>query len=307
MFYVCYFVIGFSSIATGTIFINKFAAKWFDKYRGTVSGICAAGQSTFTVLLASVFAKDIQAAGYSHTYRIIAYILAGVAVANLLFMKNDPSDVGQYPDGGDASSGEKKAMQLTGMTAKEAMKTSAFWLIVIGFGVLNIASLGVIQTYNAHFQSVGYPAVIAAISATTYGVAGIVARVLWGRIADKVNYKFATAIGGVIFIAAVLYLSFVKSAVSNTPLYIFGILFALGNGYIWALMVKFVGNNFGTRAFGQLNGYIMTAMMAGAMLGSPIAGAIFDKTGSYSTAYLLFGAIAAVATVMMVAAKKPKS
>ena len=100
---------------------------------------------------------------------------------------------------------------------------------------------------------------------------------------------------------------FVKSAVSNTPLYIFGILFALGNGYIWALMVKFVGNNFGTRAFGQLNGYIMTAMMAGAMLGSPIAGAIFDKTGSYSTAYLLFGAIAAVATVMMVAAKKPKS
>ncbi len=52
----------------------------------------------------------------------------------------------------------------------------------------------------------------------------------------------------------------------------------------FALMVKFIGINFGTKAFGQISGYIMTAMMAGSMLGAPLAGVIFDATGSYTGA-----------------------
>lgn len=308
LFYVCYFVIGAATCGTGTVFINKMASKWFNKYRGTVTGICAAGQSTMTVILASLFAKNIEANGMSNTYLIMAIILFVVAALIILLMRNSPEDMGLYPDGAEqiVESDNSVVKEATGLSAGEAMKTPAFWLIIIGFGVFNIASLGVIQTYNAHFQNVGYTPVLAAISASTYGFAGIFTRIGWGRVADKVNHKIATIIGSAIFIGSIIFLSFVTDASSNIPLYVFGITYAIGNGYVWAIMVKYIGNNFGTKAFGQISGYIMTAMMACSMLGSPLAGAIFDKTGSYSTAYRLFAIIALVATCLLLLSKKPE-
>lgn len=307
LFYACYFVIGAATCGTGTVFINKMASKWFNKYRGTVTGVCAAGQSTMTVILASVFAKNIEANGMSNTYLIMAIILFAVAVLLILFMRNDPKDMGLNPDGAEiAEEVSGAAVEVTGLSSREAMKTSAFWLIIIGFGIFNIASLGVIQTYNAHFQNVGYTPVLAAVSASVYGFAGIFTRIIWGRVADKVNHKIATIIGSAIFIGAIIFLSFVTDAANTAPLYIFGIAYAIGNGYIWAIMVKYIGNNFGTKAFGQISGYIMTAMMACSMLGSPLAGMIFDKTGSYSMAYRVFAIIALVATGLLLMSKKPE-
>ncbi|MGX8714588.1 MAG: hypothetical protein ACSW8A_02435 [Lachnospiraceae bacterium] len=40
---------------------------------------------------------------------------------------------------------------------------------------------------------------------------------------------------------------------------------------MFVLMVKFLGIIFGTRSFGMLSGYTMTAMMLGSMAGSPLA------------------------------------
>ncbi len=99
LFYISYFITGFAASGTGTIFINKMAATWFRKYRGTVTGICAAGQSTFTLLLATVIAGRIQTAGYEGAYRMMAVIMAAAAVLLAVFVREKPEDMGQYPDG----------------------------------------------------------------------------------------------------------------------------------------------------------------------------------------------------------------
>ncbi|MBQ4045764.1 MAG: hypothetical protein II627_04890 [Lachnospiraceae bacterium] len=46
-------------------------------------------------------------------------------------------------------------------------------------------------------------------------------------------------------------------------------------------------------------------MMLGSMAGSPLAGLIFDKTGSYAMAYIVFAIAAAAAAVMLMITKKP--
>lgn len=306
LFYLCYLLIGFATSATGSIFINKMVARWFDRYRGTVTGICTAGQSTFTFLLARLFAGRIEKDGYAAAYMIIAGVMLAVAIILLLCIREKPEDLGQYPDGAsNAAGGKGKAADAFGMTASEAMKTATFWLIVIAYGLNTMASLGVIQTYNAHFQNVGYTAMMAATAASVYGLAGIFTRILWGRIADMISHKTACLIGNIIFIGSILYLASVHGAGSSAPLYIFGVAYAIGNGFMFVLMVKFLGINFGTRSFGMLSGYTMTAMMLGSMAGSPLAGLIFDKTGSYAMAYIVFAIAAAAAAVMLMITKKP--
>ncbi len=308
VFYLCYLVIGFASSATGSIFINKMVARWFDRLRGTVTGICTAGQSTFTFLLARLLAGRIERAGYASAYLIIAIAMLAVAVMLLVLIREKPEDMGQLPDGAlQKAEGNKGAADAFGLTAKEATKTAAFWLIVIAYGLNTMASLGVIQTYVAHFTSAGYSAMMAATAASVYGLAGIFTRIIWGRIADKLSHKTCCLIGNVIFIGSILFLASVRSAGSSLPLYIFGIAFAFGNGFMFVLMVKFLGINFGTRAFGMLSGYTMTAMMLGSMAGSPLAGMIFDATGSYSAAYLIFAGAAAVSTVLLLLTKQPEA
>ena len=50
----------------------------------------------------------------------------------------------------------------------------------------------------------------------------------------------------------------------------------------------------------------MTAMMLGGMLGGPLAGMIYDRTGSYRVAYLLFTVLGVAAMLLAVIAKKPE-
>ena len=305
LFYISYFITGFAASGTGTIFINKMAATWFRKYRGTVTGICAAGQSTFTLLLATVIAGRIQTAGYAGAYRMMAVIMAAAAVLLAVFLREKPEDMGQYPDGIRHENAENKPnIVLTGFTASEALKTSAFWLILIGFAFNTMASLGVMQTYIAHFQSIGYTAILAATAASVYGFFGIFSRIAWGRLADMFNHRGCWITSSIIFSGTIFYLSTLTQASGNMPLYIFGVAYAIGNGAGFILMAKFVSYNFGTKAFGTLNGYIMTAMMLGGMLGGPLAGMIYDRTGSYRVAYLLFTVLGVAAMLLAVIAKK---
>ena len=308
IFYICYFAIGFGAAATGVIFINKMVGRWFIRLRGTVTGICSAGQSTFTFLLSKIIAARIESSGYKSAYLLIAVILLGVAVMLALFVRERPQDIGQLPDGDAVQNADaQRVPDAVGMSAGEALKTKALWLILIAFGLNTMAGLGVIQTYNAHFQSVGYTALMAATAVSVYGLGGIFARILWGRIADIIPYKTVSLLGYIFLIGSLLFLASVRSAGSSLPLYVFGIAFAIGNGFPFVIMVKYLSDNFGTRAFGMLSGYTYTAMMLGSMAGIPMAGFFFDRTGSYSTAYIVFAVIDAISYALLLMVKKPKN
>jgi len=308
IFYVGYFIVGFATGTIGTTFINKMASKWFVKYRGTVVGVCLAGQSTFTFFLAPYIAGFIKTSGYSSAYLVFAGILVVVAILLAAFIRNDPKDMGLLPDGAtEQAAAANSTVEATGLTDKEAMKTAAFWMIAIGYGFYALCTLGVVQTYNAHFQSKGFSPELAAVAVSTYGLVGIFARFGWGWISDKINYKIVQIIGSVILVFSIVYLSTVQDATNTTALYIFGFAFALGNGFSLALMVKYLGINFGTKAIGALSGYCYTSLMVCSLFSGPIAGMIKDATGSYQMAYFVFAGFAVAYTALVLLAKKPKA
>jgi cyanate permease len=76
----------------------------------------------------------------------------------------------------------------------------------------------------------------------------------------------------------------------------------LGFGALGALLALVVQEAFGMKAFGSILGVVQMAMI-GSMAGAPVlAGAIHDRTGSFSSAFLIIAGIFVAAIVSLLAA-----
>jgi OFA family oxalate/formate antiporter-like MFS transporter len=83
------------------------------------------------------------------------------------------------------------------------------------------------------------------------------------------------------------------------PLLVFGFFVGAAYGQFVALCPSLMVDYFGTRHIGSLVGVYYTGAGIGSLIGPWLAGAIFDRTGSYVPA-ILTGAVTAAAGAVMV-------
>jgi len=295
LFYVGYFIVGIGS-GPAISFSNALCARWFHKNRGLANGIVTAGNGLISFVLSPALASVIAVRGCGQAYGLVVGLLLVCTVGiTLLVIRNDPSDMGLLPDGGTETAAADPSGKniLPGLTMKEIYKTKSFWLLAFGLGAFNICSLGIVQTWNASFQSLGVNAVQVAFAASLYGIACIPAKMLYGTLTDRISLKTVTVIGFGIFTLASVVLGIQRNA-SITMLYVFAVLFALGNSSWQPLFIKYIVHCFGLKSVGEASGVVGTFMNAGGMIGPLIAGAFFDLRGMYGAAYLLFALITAV-------------
>ena len=80
------------------------------------------------------------------------------------------------------------------------------------------------------------------------------------------------------------------------------VVYGLGFGGLGALLALVVQEAFGMKAFGSILG-VLQMVMIGSMAGAPVlAGAIHDRTGSFSGAFLIIAGIFVAAILALLAA-----
>ena len=295
LFYVGYFLVG---VGSGPLvsFSNAICSRWFRKYRGLANGIVTSGNGLISFVISPVLASVIADSGYWCAYMLVAALLLvfGVGIA-LLLIRDDPRDMGLLPDGEAqcAAVPADKREALPGLTMKQIYKTGSFWLVAFGLGAFNICSLGIVQTWNASFQSLGLDAVTVAFAASVYGIACIPAKLIYGTLTDRISLKTVTVIGFGIFTLASVVLGMQKQA-NVTMLYVFAVLFAFGNSSWQPLFIKYIVHCFGLKSVGEASGVVGMFMNAGGMIGPLVAGLFFDLRGTYAMSYILFAVLTAV-------------
>ena len=86
---------------------------------------------------------------------------------------------------------------------------------------------------------------------------------------------------------------------STVSVYVFLVLYGLASGASTPLFILTLGRYFGRYAFGSIFGSSM-AMWAPVGLCAPVfSGWVFDTTGSYIVAFILFTVFAAIAALLM--------
>jgi sugar phosphate permease len=306
--FLIYVVMAVGFCSTSLVPINMLITRWFIKKRGLAMSIANTGLSVGGVILVPLASYLIIHLGLDKALPILGgiYMLVMIPMA-ILFIKQQPSDVGQYPDGAERPKGDggnqkntEDANQMRIWTRSQALKTVAFWSIALTF----MLALGGQIAYLVHQvsflgQYLGTQGAANAVAITA--VASIVGRLFLGTFVDRCDKRHVTMVCILIQGLAVLTLAFYSHVVL---LYLCTFAFGLTMGSIIMMQSLIIGECFGIPSFATVSGAIGLCCMPGAAFGPMIAGAIFDATQSYQGAFVLFAAASFVAMGIVYFAKQ---
>jgi len=193
-------------------------------------------------------------------------------------------------------------------TARQAMKTRAFWLLVVSY-MFHGALYPVMSIHCIPFLTDrGLDPLVAAGTMSIYITASLPARFVSGVVADRVStptIRFLMA--GAYFLQCTGVTLFLFYQQSMSALYGFFILYGIGMGAAMTLTPVLRARYFGRKAFGTIAGVSRAFNVPVGVLGPVAAGWIYDSTGSYIPAFILFAVMLGASAVIMSFVAPPKN
>jgi MFS family permease len=268
-------------------------ARWFVKGRGLMSGIGIAGIG-FGIGVIPAAASQIIVT-YSWRTALVVMGLGSVILLSLIaqLLKDRPAEqlAEKKPSGGVSTLPEP----INGISLQEAFKTKKLWMMFIAwifYGFFFQVGMVHIVPYAT---DLGLAVVVAASVLTTIGIVGGFGRIVLGLIGDRLGNRRTIYAGFLITGLAYAGLSLSHSV---WMLYTFAAIFGALCG-VGVLLIPTVAEYFGFKDLGAISGIIVFGNSLGGAISPPLAGAIFDLSGSYQIAFILCGVLAVAAGIIV--------
>jgi MFS family permease len=283
--YLFYGVIMAVGMSGAFVPLTSTVVRWFVKNRGLMTGIAISGVSAGTMVIPPLASWLISTYGWRISYIVLAVTVWVVLVAVAQLLKRDPYQVGKLPYGYHEIQTQGLNVEDEGLFTKEAMLTRQFWLlstITLLFGVFLQA---IMVHIVLHAIDLGIPPTMAATVLTAIGGLGIAGRIVMGSAGDRIGNRKVLIICYVIMTADLVWLLVVKEL---WMFYLFAGVFGFAYGGLGVIISPLVADLFGLRSHGAILGVTGFANQIGGAIGPVMAGAVFDTTGSYYIAFLIF-------------------
>ena len=190
------------------------------------------------------------------------------------------------------------------LSASQAIRTPAFWLISFGHGFTSMVILAIMSQLGLLLKDQGFEVQTTAWVVSVYTAVAMVFQLVGGYIGDRapknlVIFGFSSEQA-----ASVVLLTYA----STLPMiYLFAVLFGVGFGGRNPLTIAIRGEYFGRASFGKILGLSTVPMNVLLLLASPFAGLMYDLQGTYTTAFLALAALNFLGGALFLMAKKPRS
>ncbi len=297
-------------------------ANWFIKKRGMAIGLGISGTGLAGIIV-PILAWLIIQYGWRPTAVIIGLTLWIIGVPLALVMRHKPEPYGYLPDG---ESREKSVTQRepevakiehplfralakakvstidVDFTPRQALRTRAFWLLTLIFGLRQFVVSAVVIHQIPFLTDLGISSELAATMLGSIAVISMAGRLGFGWMSDIVEKRYVMAICLALMTLGCFILANVQTLWHIIP---FLIIYSPGYGGGAILMYAIRGEYFGRQYFGTIMGFMDLFQMFGIVLGPVFAGWIFDITGSYRLAFITFAIIAAIAMMLMLIVRRP--
>ncbi len=295
----------FMGIGNGCYFvpIASTIPRWFTKKMGIAIGITAAGVGLGGIISPLLAQWLISTYHWRQSYLILGLITFIVIIPLAQFMKHSPQRVGLKPYGEDKTIKDEHPLVAGGLSFSQAIKTSRFWvwglIQLLFFFCLEVTIVHIVP----HAIDIGVSPIIAASIVSIIAGCSVIGRLSTGFISDKVGGRFLLIACVSLATLALIWLLFAGEV---WVLYAFAIIIGVSYGGMVPLQTVISAELFGRDSLGMMLGGLMLFITIGEALGAPIAGSIFDITGSYSLAFLISVIISALAIILSLILLKAK-
>jgi MFS family permease len=311
-FYVYFFFIALGTSLGGFLSVTTALVNWFSKHRAKALALSQFGFS-FGGMLVPITIFSLETVGWRITAAASGIIVLIVAWPLTRIIDHRPEDVGETPDGIPYQGPTLSAMsqnptntpvyRRADFTAREALRTRAFWFMSLGHGtsLLIIGAVMVHLILHVNGQ-LGYSLTTAGLVVSLMTAMQIIGLVSAGFLGDRFDKRLiVTACMG--FHAAGLLLL----AYAHNIWMVIG--FAVLHGIAWGtrgpLMQAIRADYFGASNFGVIMGWSSLIVMMGMALGPLYAGYMADRTGNYVSAFTTLAITALFGAVFFLLAKRP--
>jgi MFS family permease len=278
----------------GFIPVTGLLFKWFHKRRGMAIGVSGVGIGVGSFVMAPLLGGYvIPYFGWRAAFLILGVVPIIVFIPLvLLVVKESPEVMGLQPDGIKKIPAANVSVSNTGyrsgLSLRQALKTSAFWLMAIPGATFSFATMGIIQNQVVHLTDIGFSAVIAAGVVGIIGITNSAGKFSFGLACDRIRPKYARVIVVSLMVIGILMFMNLKSTSPMLMVWLYTFIMGFGLGGWMPTMSLLVSSSFGMVAFGTIFGIVTMFNMLGSSIGPLFAGYIFDVRGSYYVAFVTF-------------------
>lgn len=279
----------------GTIMLpaGKLLAIWFPTARGRAMGFTSMGANVGGATFSALTALLIGRIGWEGTYATYGVVfLVAIPIVALVIRE----------DGRPAVEGAPPPPTVVGLTTREAMRTRAFYLIVISLTLAQLQYLSVLTQIVPHLENVGFSRGTAATALGGMAIFGAMGKISFGWLTERVPSRFVVMLS---LGMQVVGLAILVRAGSSGAMWTFVPVFGLGFGAMGALMTLFVQETFGIRAFATIFGLVNFFTQGASIVGPPLVGASFEATGGYELAFTTIAVLFVVAAAFVFFAAPP--
>jgi len=185
-------------------------------------------------------------------------------------------------------------LALPGLELSEAIRSRSFWMIAIAVLLFAASDVGIRVHLIPYLTGIGYTPTLAAGLFAAMFIFSAVGSFVVGSLADRVGGRM-TLTG--VFVVASVGIAALLGAAHFPSVALFIVVFGLvRETHVLPLVI---GESLGLRRLGSILGLQALFTTIGFAAGPAIAGRIFDLTGSYSGAWILFMAMALMSALAM--------
>ena len=271
---------------------------WFIKKRARAMSLYALAAGIGGALFVPLLSKSIQLYGWRMTaiFSGLAFWIVGIPSA--LVFRNYPEDVGLLPDGDtpiiQSNLSEIPLKTEPELTTRDALKSVTFQRLLLAESLRTFLLGSIVLHQIPHLVNIGIDEVTAA------GILGLMisfsipGRLIFGFLGDRYEKRKLIAATMIVQGIAVLIFAFASNILHA---YAFVIIYGLTYGGCIPLLMAFRGDLFGRKKFAQMSGIMSPFRMIGNVVGPIFAGFLFDVTGNYRIAFIVFTCLAVMSGI----------
>jgi MFS family permease len=292
-------LLGLGGTLMGGLASSKLVANWFVARRGTAFGIATVGISLSGLLMPTAATWLVATVGWRGGFAVYGVCTLAVVVPLVArFVVDRPEAIGLQPDGDDPPEDTTQPPRAADRMWRtgEILRSRNFWAIALPFALVLSALSAILVHLVPYADDLGIPAYRAAWVLSISAGMGVLGKIAFGWLFDRFDARAAVWLSFAMQLAGVLLL---MRSRSYPGLLTAALVFGFGMGGVIPLHGSVAGAAFGRLSFGKVAGLLRPFQVPITALGVPLAGWIYDATGSYAVAFRIFAAVYVVAAMIV--------